>query len=210
MSFEYGPSIVKSGLVLCLDAGDRNSYTGTGQGTSTWFDVSGNNNNFTVSIEVGGTAWNSRGFFELNESTRTFTYNSAITTNTTCTMVFWLRTNDVTAGLLMRGQSGNEYVGAFTNTQNFYNNNCGTPTYTIDMTFVANPINPSTFYTDNRWHMWEAKSVNLSTWTGYGFNNYGSPFGFSAGAIAAIHIYNRNLTAAESLQNYTVFKSRFR
>ena len=40
----YGPRIVTDGLVLCLDAADRNSYPGTG---STWGDLSGNENNGT-------------------------------------------------------------------------------------------------------------------------------------------------------------------
>jgi hypothetical protein len=42
----YGPQIVTSGLVLALDAGDRNSYPGTG---TTWYDISGNGNNGTIS-----------------------------------------------------------------------------------------------------------------------------------------------------------------
>lgn len=39
MAFANGPSIVTSGLVLALDAADRNSYPGSG---TTWSDVSGN------------------------------------------------------------------------------------------------------------------------------------------------------------------------
>ena len=42
MTNSYGPSIVRDGLVLYLDAGDRNSYPGTG---NTWYDLSGNGNN---------------------------------------------------------------------------------------------------------------------------------------------------------------------
>lgn len=41
MAYSDGPKIVTNGLVLSLDAGDRNSYPGSG---TTWFDVSGNNN----------------------------------------------------------------------------------------------------------------------------------------------------------------------
>jgi len=45
MTNSYGPSIVRDGLVLYLDAGDRNSYSGTG---NTWYDLSGSNNNGTL------------------------------------------------------------------------------------------------------------------------------------------------------------------
>ena len=45
MALNYGPTIVTDGLVLALDAADRNSYPGTG---NTWFDISGNGNNGTI------------------------------------------------------------------------------------------------------------------------------------------------------------------
>ena len=45
MGYSYGPSIVKDGLVMCLDAGNRKSYAGSG---NTWFDLTGNNNNGTL------------------------------------------------------------------------------------------------------------------------------------------------------------------
>ena len=38
MATKYSPSIVKSGLVLCLDAGATRSYPGSGD---TWTDLSG-------------------------------------------------------------------------------------------------------------------------------------------------------------------------
>ena len=41
----YGPRIVTDGLVLCLDAADRNSYPGSG---TTWKDLSGNGYDATV------------------------------------------------------------------------------------------------------------------------------------------------------------------
>ena len=49
----YGPRIVTSGLVLCLDAGNSKSYPGTG---TTWNDLSGNNNNGTL---TNGPTYNS-------------------------------------------------------------------------------------------------------------------------------------------------------
>ena len=43
----YGPKIVTNSLVLALDAADKNSYRGSGSGTS-WNDLSGNSNNVTL------------------------------------------------------------------------------------------------------------------------------------------------------------------
>ena len=45
MSNNYGPKIITDGLVLCLDAADQNSYSGSG---NTWTDLSGNGNNGTL------------------------------------------------------------------------------------------------------------------------------------------------------------------
>ena len=45
MAQHYGPNIVTDGLVLCLDAADKNSYPGSG---TTWYDLSGNGYNGTM------------------------------------------------------------------------------------------------------------------------------------------------------------------
>ena len=55
-----GPNIVTSGLVLSLDAANTKSYPGSG---TTWFDISGNNNHFTL---FNSPTYNSLGYFELD------------------------------------------------------------------------------------------------------------------------------------------------
>jgi hypothetical protein len=45
MALSHSPKIVTDGLVLCLDAGDGKSYSGSG---TTWTDRSGNGNNGTL------------------------------------------------------------------------------------------------------------------------------------------------------------------
>ena len=45
MATKYGPTIVTDGLVLCLDAGNSQSYPGSG---TTWTDLSGNGYDFTL------------------------------------------------------------------------------------------------------------------------------------------------------------------
>lgn len=60
MSANLGPNGIENGLVLALDAADRNSYPGTG---TTWYDLSGNGNNVTL---YNSPTWNSNGYFSLN------------------------------------------------------------------------------------------------------------------------------------------------
>ena len=69
MAQHYSPRIVTDGLILCLDAADKNSYSGSIHGgvLSTWSDLSGQGNNGklgqgnTIShssmVQVAGTTW---------------------------------------------------------------------------------------------------------------------------------------------------------
>ncbi len=52
MGASGGPDLVQDGLVLSLDAADKNSYPGSG---TTWYDLSGNGNNGTLSAAAIGT-----------------------------------------------------------------------------------------------------------------------------------------------------------
>lgn len=49
MAINYGPRITTSNLVLCLDAGNSKSYSGTG---TTWYDLSGNGNHFNINASA--------------------------------------------------------------------------------------------------------------------------------------------------------------
>jgi len=53
MALGHGPKVVTDGLILALDAADRNSYPGSG---TTWTDLSGNGNNGTL---TNGPTYNS-------------------------------------------------------------------------------------------------------------------------------------------------------
>ena len=195
---KFANTIVQQGLVLNLDAGNPYSYAGAG---TTWYDVSGNGKDFI--LDGSGITYNSGGYFSLADGGAT--RSATITNSTTCTVVVWIRTTD-TQSLIFKGNiDNNYYLAAYYVGQGFYSNNCGSPTYWIDTTSVSNP-NPT--YLDGNWHMWEMKNVNLSSWTSYEFNKY-SGFTFGNGAVGQIMIYDRNLSAAESLQIYNATKGRF-
>jgi hypothetical protein len=71
MAISRGPRIVTNGLVLALDAADKNSYPGSG---TTWTDLSGNNN---------GTLTNNPTFSNLNNGVIVFdgTNDYVVTSN---------------------------------------------------------------------------------------------------------------------------------
>jgi hypothetical protein len=60
-----GPDIVTDGLVLCLDAGDKNSYPGSG---ATWYDLSVEGNNITIPGSPSTPTYNSAGYFSFDGS----------------------------------------------------------------------------------------------------------------------------------------------
>jgi hypothetical protein len=95
MAISHSPRIVRDGLVLALDAADRNSYPGTG---TTWNDLSGNGNNGTLQ---GGPTFNSNngGYFSLDGTDDYFStsFNPNLNNNRLYTYEVWFR-DDVADG----------------------------------------------------------------------------------------------------------------
>lgn len=197
----HSPKIVLNGLTLCLDAANRKSYN-AGISTTTWTDLSGRGNHFT--IDASGFTHNSSGYFSMSGIGGIFR-NGSITSSTTCTCVFWIKTQDVQSLFWSKTTSADGYLGAYSINDKFYNNTAGTPTFFMDTITKANIYDN---IRDNQWHMIEFKSVNLSSWSSFNFSRYSNYF-FGDGNISYISIYDRNLTENESKQNYTALKSRF-
>jgi|LakMenE01Jun11ns_1017448.scaffolds.fasta_scaffold9816041_2 hypothetical protein len=202
-----GPDIVTDGLILALDAANPLSYPGTG---TTLYDLSGNNYNFTLQ---GNAAYSAEGkgsiYLDGSADGIQLTSNSAL--QSSVTLVQWLKTSDTT-GLMLSGEpvgsAGSYYVGAYYPNQGFYNGSAGSPSFTINTLSTANPATPIN-YLDNNWHMWEAKGLNFASWTTtWNFLGYAGGYEI-AGYVGVILMYNRSLTAAESLQNYQVLKVRY-
>ena len=205
MAEVYGPKIVKDGLILALDAGDINSYPGSG---TSMYDLSGNGYTFTLQ---GNATYSTqgRGSIYLDGSTDGIQRTGTTGLQSAVTLVQWLKTSD-TIGLMLSGEvvgaTGAYYVGAYPSS--FYNSNCGTPSYFIDTKPTTNPSSPIN-YLDNNWHMWEAKNLDFSSWTSV-WNFLGYSAGYEiAGYVGGILMYNKVLTAKESEQNYNALKTRF-
>ena len=199
MAFHYSPKLVTDGLVLALDAANPKSYPGTG---TTWKDLSGNGFDFT--LDSSGIPHNSSGYFDLEDGGAS--YNSSITTSTTCTLVFWLRTTDAQSLFWATNGGSGSYLGAYRSGNKFYNSaTYGSPTF---HTNTVQRTNIYDYIRTNEWMMMEFKDVNMSEATNHHFNQYGS-YTFGNGAVGAIYLYNKNLTASESTQNFEAFKTKF-
>ena len=203
--FQVPRSIVTEGLVLNLDAGNPGSYPGSG---TAWYDVSGNGCDFTLDGSGITYSASNGGIFSLTDpSNGGASTTSAITASTSCTLVFWMKTTDAQALFWSGPAVDGDYLGAYRSGNKFYNAAAlGSPT------FYTNAVQRSNIYDFIRtgeWMMMEFKSVDMSSLTASHFNQYASyTFGGSS-AVGKIMIYNRNLTSAESAQNFRVDRERF-
>ena len=180
--------------------------TGTAKNRgTTWTDLSGRDNHHTI---TGGPSYNSTnlGRFTLNGSTQGFTRTSAINgVSSTNTVVIWYSTSDGQE-LWVRGNQNNAFYLSASQGNNYYHANVGSPTNWVDLNSVTNPVTGG--YRNGNYHMWEAKSVDFSSWTYYEWFLY--PSGWQmAGNVSCIMIYNRNLTTDESKQNFNALRSRY-
>ena len=88
MTIGYGPRVVTDGLVLALDAADRNSYSGSG---TSWTDLTGRGNNGTL---ANGPTYSSdnRGSLVFDGTDDEITTTNLITNPAIFTICCWFRT----------------------------------------------------------------------------------------------------------------------
>lgn len=218
MSNNYGPRIVTDGLVLCLDAADRNSYPGSG---TTWSDLSGNGNNGSL---INGPIFNSAngGSFSFDGTNDRVNSNGfSSQTNPSFSIFSWIFL-DTTSGI--RGVWGHDGLS---------DNNCHFEVRESFWRVRVGGINNSSIIAANT-NTWQnvgfvcsGNSVSffidgifLSSWGGsagaiFGTNNQtiGNSYLVSSrpwdGKISNFQIYNRVLKSDEITQNYNATKGRF-
>lgn len=212
MAFNNGPRITTNGLMLCLDALDRNSYPGTG---TTWFDVSGNGYNATL---TNGPTWSSAGYFTFDGS------------NDYADVSLNLRNSNNTVMVIGR------YVSSTGRILGGINNNylCGTWNNNVNQFYGEGWISgPFIYGYDANWRVYHGSTNNggagtsggtqfFSNGTGLVTNGSGGygPNGIRIGSdgqfneyancqIGYVAAWNRCLTTNEIIQNYNYFKTRF-
>jgi len=211
MSFNNGPTIVTNGLVLALDAGDKNSYPGSG---TTWSDLAGSNN---------GTLINGPTFDSGNGGSIVF---DGVDDKVTTTIPYY---TTATINLWVYPIAG---FGLFQ-----YGDSTGTPLCLLDYTntdlrvyVIDYYINYPSVLTLNQWNniclTLNYSSLQYTLYINSVLQGNGSiqssvvqngliilgDHNFRTNGnckIAATQIYNRVLSASEVLQNYNATKARF-
>jgi hypothetical protein len=224
MSLNHGPSIATSGLTLYLDAANIKSYPGTG---STWFDLSGLGNNGTL---VNSPSWTTVGgvrTFSFNGTNNrvSFSYQTPVqsASATAFTWGVWLRANRNFDGDLVMGNRG-------TTPLQFYK--MTTQKFEMYPAEIFSPVPLATWiYVTGVWNGLQSGASNLKTYMYVNGVQVGSrdgdtpdfspnPMTFNIGgdvaanewfqgSIAAAHVYNRALSAAEVTQNFRALRGRY-
>jgi len=238
MALSRGPKIVTNGLVLALDAADRNSYPGSG---TVWRDLSGNSYNGTL---TNGPTFNaSNGGSIFFDATDDFVSVGNIGTIANFTVLTWCYPTNVTSyrnvldcNFNYNATTGNIGPRLEMNSAAQLNWIYSNITNSND-SFYAQTVLNSGFNANSWYHIGitYTSSGNTSTTyyngsaTSFGRTVYGTPTGFVgtmnnvilgkgffldasrlySGRIANTFIYNRELSATEVLQNYNATKSRF-
>jgi hypothetical protein len=234
MSRKNGPSIITNGLVLYLDAANKQSYV---SGSTSWIDVSNNNNNSTL---TNGPTFNSlNGGSIVFDGTNDYV-NQTLNTGsftTEATLIMFLKLNNATpsnafetgierlsANVSKQAShypwtDGVAYFGAF---QANLRIDGITLSSTIDRTkwhMITITSSPGT----NNWKFYQntelrhsANGPSTVSFSTDGVYNLGRSqtildgnFWYINGNIANVMLYNRALTLQEITQNYNTTKVRF-
>jgi hypothetical protein len=212
MSFHHSPKIVTDGLVLCLDAANKKSYSGSG---TIWKDLVGSNNGTLV----GGVSYSSKnsGIFLLDGIDGYITIPIDLT-STKYTIIAAARYTGVTNNRIISSNSNNWLLGWwFGQTNKYYaegwvspDSGGSTETSWIIYAGTGDP-------TADLWSLYRDGKLIVTP------NNQGSsgPSGIRIGTsgvytgeiskceVSFIIVYNRVLSSAEILQNYNALKGRF-
>jgi hypothetical protein len=226
MSGKIGPDINENGLVLYLDAANRNSYPGSG---TSWTDLSGNSNNGTLtngptfsSNNLGSIVFDGTNDYVIDSSTVNIP-----TGNSSRTIQIWIYPKTDTCPLVQLGIGGNQiYIMSFyniTGTSYLFTDGINVDnniTFSGTNLPTLNAWNHMTFGNSGQnWFYYLNGISKLSgTWS-VTLNTVGQKYVIgnrddvsvnpTNGNIAQTLIYNRALTATEILQNYNATKSRF-
>lgn len=224
----YSPRIVTSGLVLALDAAERLSYPRTG---TTWRDLSGNNNNFSLvngptfsAANMGGIVFDGTDDYLLIGSL-VWNYNADFT------IQFWFTPSSL-GGANGYGLFFNGTPGANTNRVQIAGNSDGSVSLvTVGSTVGDAFTSAAGLVTVGNWYNFAAVR-NSGVITVYlngvsvasgnvnydvsqqsnlyvGFIRSSGALWYLNGRMSSILINNRSLSVNEVLQNYNATKSRF-
>jgi hypothetical protein len=218
----YGtPPIVTNGLVLSLDASNTLSYPRTG---TTWKDLSGNNNNGTLTN--GPTFSNDGGgsivFDGVNDYVNVFTNSNIPLSNSQYSITVWFNANVFGGGGLVGwGAYGiTNGVNAFRFNGNGFRHYWWGNDLDVGLNMSTGVwYNATALYNGINRQIWLNTSLiiqdtpvghNVPYATNLAIGSTNNLTEFFNGRLGLVQIYNKGLSSQEISQNYNALKTRFR
>lgn len=220
--------IVKDNLVLNLDAGDSNSYSGSG---TAWTDLSGNNNNGVLMNGVGysGADGGSLTFDGIDDYVNLGT-NTSLNTGDNVTIGAWVKPADLTGRYAI-------YSNRYSNQTGGSQLEVGSADGNFNIALVSSPSiyaakTSSNSMTTNNWQyvvytrcgtiqniyinganmtksVVDAPFADNNSHKTIGVGSSLTPYYFN-GQISAVQLYNRALSSDEIKQNFNAMAGRYR
>ena len=216
MSLFHSPSLVTSGLVLCLDAGNAKSYPGSG---TTWTDLSGNGN--TGTLTNGPTYSSANGGSIVFDGVNDYVGLTAGLLSGTgdFTVSQWIQSSSIGSGIHAFGNypAGNlqmffasSAVGMWLGNSSAYANEATHYTASWVM-FTCLRSGTVTQVYKNETLIQTGSSDSTIGGTGAAFRLGGNTNNVEwyTGKIGTTNVYNRALSAAEVKQNFNALRGRY-
>jgi len=225
----FNPKIVTDGLIFCLDAADKKSYSGSG---ATWYDRSGN--------DLDGTLENSVAFSDANggclvlDGVDDYISVGDVGTNSIKTVICWFSMDNVQTNMALFGfgtdspNTQDVYMWAGDNSGPFgFNHWNGDSWGYLGEDDIKNQgffqviaeFDFSNYYNNKLWVNGVSKTLSnqrgsnvqrdQSSNFGIGYNGWNTHNQIWNGNIAAVLVYDRAISAAEVLQNFNAMRGRF-
>jgi hypothetical protein len=223
MSASGGPDLVQNGLVLCLDAANKKSYSGSG---TSWKDLSGNNKNFNWNSSPSFVSAGPLSYFSTvgNLGTGPASNSFNITDTSGYTVFLICMQNNLTTATSLRFVGSGAYNRAIS---------CHL-TWSDDVIYFdqGGCCDPDTRTNvasggSQTWNIWALRrltnsstrtiskngrtlTTNTATAASLNLISNGVEIANNWDArLNCIHVYNRDLSDLEILQNYNALKGRF-
>ena len=231
MGISGGPDLIQNGLVLCLDASDKNSYPGSG---TTWYDVVSTNNGTLINGPTFNSGNGGSIVFDGASDKVECSSSSPISSTLSLEIMMYPTSLNQNSGVLCKwtaggGPTDNSYL--FYLGQDAANSRYGFALFQTNNT--VRTLTPTTEYSINTWthivctadgstmRIYKNGVIDPTTQTYDGtiktstkklvvgtLREEDTVYNYT-GRIAFCRIYNRALSATEVAQNYNSQKSRF-
>ena len=217
--------IVTNGLILALDAADRNSYPGTG---TTWRDLANNNNGSLTNGPTFSSANGGSIVFDGVNDYVVINHNSIFDLTTAISFNFWFKSTRTVDCYISSKREDSFYIGVGPTGQTankmslFLNGTTGGWLQSVSDVSTGNWVHTcltwngttSTIYINGILDNSGSRPGTMPTGTSNitlatRLNAFNNIVGTLLGNLSSFCIYNRALNATEALQNYNAQKSRF-